>query len=64
MVVPPEIFRARKFESRDNFRCPTCVRGVKAVHQRLEVGDDSLETVGSFCYLGDVNSCKGGVNWQ
>ena len=29
--------------------------------QRLEVGEDSLETVDSFYYLGDVISCGGGV---
>ena len=31
------------------------------VSQRLEVGEDSLEVVDSFCYLGDVLSCGGGV---
>ena len=37
----------------DNFRCPTCVRGVVVVPQRLEVEEDSLEIVDSFHYLGD-----------
>mgnify|MGYP001792562561 FL=1 len=32
-----------------------------AVPRRLEVGEDSLEIVDSFCYLGDVISCRGGV---
>ena len=41
----------------DNFRCPMCVREVVAVPQRLEVGEDSLEIVDSFRYLGDVISC-------
>ena len=27
----------------DNFRCPTCVRGVVAMLWRLQVGEDSLE---------------------
>ena len=31
-----------------------CVREVVAVPQRLEVGEDSLEIVESFRYLGDV----------
>ena len=29
--------------------------------QRLEVGEHSLEIVDSFCYFGDVISCRGGV---
>ena len=29
--------------------------------QRLEMGEDSLEIVDSFRYLGDVISCGGGV---
>ena len=38
----------------DNYRCPTCVRGVVAVHQRLKVREDNLEIVDSLnCYLGD-----------
>ena len=45
----------------DNFRFPTCVRGVVAVPQRLEVGEDSLEIVDNFRYLGDVILCGGGV---
>ena len=45
----------------DNFRCPMCVRGVVVVLQRLEVGEDSLEMVDSFRYLGDVILCGGGV---
>ena len=27
----------------------------------LEVGDDGLEIVDSFCYLGDMISCRGGI---
>ena len=27
----------------DNFRCPTCVKGVVVVPRRLEVGEDSLK---------------------
>ena len=38
-----------------------CVRGVVVVQRRLEVGEDSLEIVDSFHYLGDVISCGGGV---
>ena len=45
----------------DNFRCPMYVRGVVVVPQRLEVGEDNLEIVDNFCYLGDVISCEGGV---
>ena len=45
----------------DNFRCLTCVRGVVAVPQRLEMREDSLEIVDSFCYLVDVILCTGGV---
>ena len=45
----------------DNVRYPTCVSGVLVVPQRLEMGEDSLEIVESFCYLGDVISCGGGV---
>ena len=45
----------------DNFRCPTCVKGIVAVPQRLEVGENSLEIVDSFCYLGDVISFRGGL---
>ena len=44
-----------------NFRCPTSVRGVVAVPQRLEVGKDRLEIEDSFRYLSDVISCGGGV---
>ena len=47
--------------TRDNFRCPTCVRGLVAVRRRLEVGKDSLEIVHSFRYLGDVISYEGGL---
>ena len=42
-------------------RCPTFVRGVVVVPQILEVLEDSLEIVDSFCYLGDVISCGGVV---
>ena len=28
---------------------------------KLEVGEDSLEVVDSFCHLGDVISCGGGI---
>ena len=45
----------------DNFRYPMCVRGVVAVPQRFEVGEDSLELVNSFRYLGDVISCGEGI---
>ena len=38
----------------DNFRYPMCVRGVVVVAGRLDVGEDSLEIVDSFRYLGDV----------
>ena len=45
----------------DNFRYPMCVRGVVAVPQRLEVGEDNLEIANSFRYLGDVISYGRGV---
>ena len=35
----------------DNFRCPTCVRGVVVVPCRLEVGEDSLEIVDIFSFV-------------
>ena len=38
-----------------------CVKRVVAVPQRLEVEEDSLEIVDSFCYLGDAISYRGGV---
>ena len=38
-----------------------CVRGVVVVPWRLEVGEDRLEIVDSFHYLGDMISCGGGV---
>ena len=44
-----------------NLRYPMGVKGGGAVAQRLEVGEDSLEIVDSFRYLGDVISCGGGV---
>ena len=60
-MVPPEMFRLRNLRRAGrNFRCPTCVRGVVVVPQGLKVGEDSLEIVDSFCYLGDVISCGGG----
>ena len=40
----------------DNFRCPTCVRGVVVMPQKSEVWKDSLEIMDSFRYLGDVIS--------
>ena len=45
----------------DNLKCLTCVREVVVVIQRLEVGDDSLDIVDSFRYLGHVILCRGGV---
>ena len=44
-----------------NFGCPTCVRRVAVLPRRLEVGEDSLQIVDSFGYLGDVISCGGGI---
>ena len=35
--------------------------GVVVVPWKLEVGEDSLEIVDSFCYLDDVISCGAGV---
>ena len=37
------------------------MRGVLVVPQRLEVGKDNLEIADNFCWLGDVISCRGGV---
>ena len=37
------------------------MRVVVVVPQRLELGEDSLEIVDSFRYLGDVISCGGAV---
>ena len=36
-----------------------CEVYVVVMPQRLEMREDSLDIVGSFCYLGDVISCGG-----
>ena len=43
------------------FGVQNCVKGVGAVVQRLEVGEDSLQIMDSFCYLGVVILCGEGV---
>ena len=42
----------------DKCRYPTCVRGVVAVPQKLDVGEDNLEIVDSFYYFGDMISVR------
>ena len=42
-------------------QCYACVKGGVPLPQRLEVGEDSLEIVDNFRYVGDVISCEGGV---
>ena len=59
-VVKKHLFRNLR-RAGDNFRCPTCVRGVVAAPQWLEVGEDSLEIVDSFHYLEDKISWGGVV---
>ena len=48
-------------KSEKSRRCSTCARGFVVVPWKLKVGEDSLEIMDSFCYLGDVISCGGGV---
>ena len=53
----------------DNCRYPTCVRGVVAVPQKLEMGEDSLEIVDSIYYSGDMISVRDRIfctwsNWR
>ena len=45
----------------ENFRCPTCIRGRAEAQRNLEVGEESVEIVDSFRYLGDTMTSEGGV---
>ena len=45
----------------DNFRCPTCCRGPEEMRRHVAVGDEQIEVVDSFCYLGDMMRCEGGA---
>ena len=50
------MFRAQNLKRAiDNFRCPKCLRGFVVVPWRLELGEDNLEIVDSFCYLGECD---------
>ena len=49
---------------RDIFVCRTCLRHNFSVVEKLEfkTGEDVLEEVEKFCYLGDMISCFGGAS--
>ena len=49
---------------RDIFVCRTCLRHNCSVVEKLEfkTGEDVLEEVEKFCYLGDMISCFGGTS--
>ena len=49
---------------RDIFVCRTCLRHNCSVMEKLEfkTGEDVLEEVEKFCYLGDMISCFGGAS--
>ena len=49
---------------RDVFVCRTCLGHNSSVEENLECkrGEDVLEEVEKFCYLGDMISCYGGVS--
>ena len=44
------------------FRCARCLGTARAIDERqsLEVGNEKLEVVPEFCYLGDMLSARGG----
>ena len=48
----------------DVFVCRTCLGHNSAVEEKLEFkrGEDVLEEVEKFCYLGDMISCFGGAS--
>ena len=49
---------------RDVFICRTCLGHNCSVEEKLEFkrGDNVLEEMEKFCYLGDMISCYGGVS--
>ena len=49
---------------RDVFVCRTCIGHNCLVEEKLEFkrGEDVLEEVEEFCYLGDMISCYGGAS--
>ena len=49
---------------RDVFICRICFGHNCSLEQKLEFkrGEDVLEEVGKFCYLGDMISCYGGAS--
>ena len=49
---------------RDDFICRTCLGHNCSVEEKLEFkrGDNVLEEMEKFCYLGDMISCYGGVS--
>ena len=49
---------------RDVFVCRTCIGHNCLVEEKLEFkrGEDVLEEVEKFCYLGDMISCYGGAS--
>ena len=49
---------------RDVFVCRTCLGHNCSIEERLEFkrGEDVLEEVEKFCYLGDIISCYGGAS--
>ena len=48
----------------DVFVCRTCLGHKCSVEEKLEFkrGEDVLEEMEKFCYLGDMISCYGGVS--
>ena len=49
-----------------DYRCPVCVRGVRANNEienkkEIMLGQESLECVDKFCYLGDMIGAGGGA---
>ena len=51
------------------FRCARCLGTARAIDERevsdseVEVGNEKLEVVPEFCYLGDMLSAGGGASW-
>ena len=45
-----------------DFVCPRCTAGPRTIREQpIDVNGEVVEVVDSFCYLGDVMSCEGGV---
>ena len=59
----PDVPRQVSLSYRDAFLCRTCLGHNCSVEEKLEFkrGEDVLEKVEKFCYLGDMISCYGGA---